>query len=328
MKPVKVALVGCGFMGRMHAQVYGILSNVNLKICFSKHGESAKSVAHSSGAVAADTFEAILADDEITVVDICLPTDLHAEFAIRAMEAGKHVICEKPMAIDLASANRMLAASKSTGKQLMIAQCIRFWPEYNRLKQICVGGSLGVLTSLQLTRFGAFPAWSSEGWIGLEARSGGCALDMHIHDVDFACDLLGKPGEMQAMGVRDERGVSHIFSIARFGDTLVQMEGGWDLPASAPFRMSFRAVFENGLVLFDQGPLTIYSSSEPPLVVSDLPSMPTAETGGNISDLGGYFYELEYFYECLEQGIPLTRATPESSRDSLAVALMSIHKVG
>ncbi len=311
-------------MGRMHAQVYKLLPDVKLVSTFSKYGASAVLVAAVHSARVADSYDDILQDPDVDVVDICLPTDLHAEFTVKALTAGKHVLCEKPMAIDAASADQMLSAATKSGKTLMIAQCIRFWPEYKRLREIVHAGSLGQLRSLQMTRFGAFPTWSSDGWIGLEPRAGGAALDMHIHDTDFVVDLLGRPDEIVSRGCQDERGLSRIFTLMTFGKTIVQLEGGWDLPADAPFRMSLRAVFDRGLVMFDQGPMTIYEDGAEPVIVNDLPVMSAGEQGGNISDLGGYFFELEYFYRCLREGQAVDLATPESSRLSLEIALSEI----
>lgn len=324
---IRIALVGTGFMGRMHAQVYRQIGGCAVTHVLSLKGQTAEELAGKLGAEVAPDFDSILANPDIDVVDICLPTDLHAPFSIRALQAGKHVLCEKPMAIDLDSADQMLAARDASGKTLMIAQCIRFWPEYVRLREIVQDGRLGNLRSLQLTRFGAFPTWSSEGWIGMEPRSGGAALDMHIHDTDFVVDLLGEPDEVISRGSVDERGVSRVFTLMRCGRTTVQLEGGWDLPSSAPFRMSFRAVFDQGLVMFDGGPLTIYRDGQAPEPVTDLPRMSAGDVGGNLSDLGGYFFEIDYFLRCIREGKPVDASSPESSRQALAVALNEIGQV-
>ena len=128
---------------------------------------------------------------------------------------------------------------------------------------------------------------------------------------------------MRSNGTVDSRGPSHVFTTMQFGPTIVQAEGGWNLPSNAPFKMSFRAVFERGLINFDAGPLTVYEEGKD-AVIPEMAKMAADGVGGNISDLGGYYFELEYFYDCLSKGVPPDRATPESSRESLRVALEEI----
>ena len=115
------------------------------------------------------------------MVDVCLPTDLHAEVTVAALEAGKHVLCEKPMALTVAECDRMVAAAKASGRFLMIAHCIRFWPEYIALKEIVDSGQYGKVTSALFRRISGLPKWSE--WFPNPQRSGGAILDLHIHDV-------------------------------------------------------------------------------------------------------------------------------------------------
>ena len=320
---INVALIGCGFMGRMHRAVYSELKSVKLTTVFDQHGDRSSRMAEKSDLEVANSFEAILSDPEVHAVDICLPTHLHAEFSGKALRAGKHVVCEKPMALTVADAEDMIREAKLADRKLMIAQCIRFWPEYVALKEMVDGGEFGKLLSLNLTRCGPFPTWSAEGWIGKEELSGGAALDMHIHDTDFALYLLGKPDSLHSRAVFDDHGPSHIFTTMGFGETIVHGQGGWNLPPGAPFKMAFRAVFERGAAIFDSGPLTFYPQQGEPWT-PDVPRMAATGVGGNISDLGGYYFELDYFYNCVKNGEDLAKANPESSAFSLEVCLREI----
>ncbi len=323
MQNIRVALVGAGFMGRMHGQVYGALEGVDLVHVVDKDAVRAASVAGPHGASTSAALDGL---PDVDVVDVCLPTDLHAEFAVRALGMGKHVVCEKPMAISLAEADRMKAAAEAAGKRLMVAHCIRFWPEYVELRRLVESGELGRLLSLSLTRYSPFPSWGSDNWLADERRAGGAALDLHVHDTDFATDLMGRsPDEATSLGNRDSRGVSHVSTLMKFGETVVHAEGSWNLPAKTPFKMAFRATFEQGAAIMDGGPLTIYTDDE--VRVPEMPKMAAENAGGNIGDLGGYYYELAYFYDALRKGEPLDRCTPESSRLSLATTLKEIEAV-
>lgn len=324
---MNVGLIGCGFMGHMHGEVYGALEGVNLVATCDIRIDQAEEVGAPHGARTVTDWTELLSDPSIDVIDCCLPTYLHEEITVAALDAGKHVVCEKPMALSTESAQRMIDARDRSGKTLMIAHCIRFWPEYRILKDVVDSGRLGSLLSLNLLRYGAFPHWSWEGWLANESLAGGGALDMHIHDTDYALYLLGLPATFSSSGTVDRRGVSHIFSTLDYdGGPVVHLEGGWNLPSSAPFKMAFRAIFERGMVNMDAGPLTIYEDGKSP-EVPEVPKMAAAREGGNISDLGGYFFELEYFYRCLANGEPVTELTPESSLQSLDFNLQEIAQV-
>lgn len=309
-------------MGRMHATVWGKVEGARLVGVVDRDPERREPFAAEFGVPGFPDLASAQAAVAFDAVDVCLPTDRHAEFTIQAVALGKHVLCEKPMALDLPSADAMIAAAREAGVRLMIAHCIRFWPEYVWLKTAVDEERYGRLLSLDLNRYGAFPTWSSEGWLADETRSGGAALDMHIHDTDFARHLLGDPETLASWGTVDDRGVSQIFTTMSFGDTIVQAQGGWNLPAGTPFKMAYRAILERASAIFDAGSLTVYEEGEEPFS----PEFPKTEVvgGGNVSDLGGYLHEIEEFVRCVAAGEDSSRCTPESSRESLALVLEEI----
>lgn len=332
----RIVLVGCGFMGKMHATVYGQLPNAELVAIVDNDPSRQRAFGEQFGCKAYGSLEEALASEQFDVVDICLPTDLHCEFTLTAARAGKNVFCEKPMARTAEQAEEMARVCQERGVRLMIGHCIRFWPEYAKLKEIVDAGepsaqpkpaaaNLGKLLSINLTRFGEFPSWSSDNWLADEDRSGGGVLDMHIHDTDYAHYILGSPDEMVSFGTLDDKGPSFVFTTMRFGDAVAHVEGGWNLPPKTPFRMAFRAIFERGAVFMDGGPMTIYEEGKDP-VVPEFPKM-AAQGGGNISDLGGYFVELKYFVDRLESGEPFEIVTPETSLQSLRTTLAEIEQI-
>jgi predicted dehydrogenase len=320
---VRVVLLGCGFMGRMHANVYGLLPDAELVAVVDRDPEKAAAFGNEYGVPSFTDYRSCPVEHD--VVDVCLPTHLHARATIEAAQGGKHVFCEKPMALTLPEADSMIEACSQAGVQLLIGHCIRFWPEYACLKGLVEDGTLGRLLSLTLVRFGEFPHWSSENWLADESKSGGGVLDMHIHDTDFALFLLGAPLEVAAYGVVDGRGPSYTYTMLRYPSTVVLSEGGWNLPTHTPFRMAFRAVFERGAALMDGGPLTVYRPDQEPQVVEF--EQIKAEGGGNISSLGGYFLELKEFVDCVATGRRCTTVTPQSSRESLATVLEEIRQI-
>lgn len=309
----------------MHASVYSLLENAELKSVCDADPNRTQAFAEQFPKCVPASFEEMLNDTELTVIDVCLPTYLHCDFTVRALEAGKHVMCEKPMAMTLDEADRMIVARNASTKSLMIGHCIRFWPEYALMKRYVADHRLGKLLSLNLTRFGEFPHWSSQNWLADESKSGGGVLDMHIHDTDFAYHLLGSPDQIESWGSVDERGPGHAFTTMKYGETIVHTEGGWNLPSKTPFKMAFRAVFERGAMIMDAGPLTIYEQGKEPSI-PEFPKM-EASGGGNISDLGGYYHELRYFIDAVEAGAPLETVTAESAKESLRLTLEEIKQI-
>ena len=309
----------------MHANVYKLLPDAQLVATVDRNKAKANKFAKEFGVKAFTDFDEMIGKANPDIVDVCLPTYLHKEFTIKAARAKKHVICEKPIALNLKEADAMIEACEKAHVKFMIAHCIRFWPEYAKLKQIKESGELGCLLSVNLTRMGEFPSWSSENWLANEKLSGGAALDMHIHDSDYALYLLGEPKEIASFGTVDEHGPSFVFTTLSYPRAVAHLEGGWNLPKKTPFRMTFRAIFENGAVFWENGPMTIYPKSGKPKVV-EFPKM-KAEGGGNISDLGGYYLELKYFIERVRDKKPLEIVTPQSSRASLALVLKEIEQI-
>lgn len=312
-------------MGKMHANVYRQLPNVQIVGCVDRKPEKAERFATEFNLTPFATWDDAIAGAEFDIADICLPTYLHAPWTIRAAEAGKHVICEKPMALNVADADAMIATCAENNVILAIGHCIRYWPEYAALRDLVQSQRFGKLEFLNLTRYGEFPRWASDNWQADESLAGGGALDMRIHDTDFALYLLGEPDDIISHGQADHRGVGYSSTTMRFGKTTVHCEGGWSFPPKTPFKMTFRALFERGAAVFENGPMTLFPVEGEPEVVAFEKQEVTG--GGNISDLGGYYHELVDFISCIEAGRAPETVTPESSRRSLKVTLEEIRQI-
>jgi len=309
----------------MHGNVYSLMDDADMVAVCDYREEKLAMYGDEFKVKTYQDLEQMIEEERLDIVDICLPTHLHKEFTVRAAAKGVHVFCEKPMALTLEEADAMIDACRSAGVTLMIGHCIRFWPEYVFLKQMVESGDYGDLLSVNLTRYGEFPSWSSSNWLADERLSGGGVLDMHIHDMDFALYLLGQPDESVSWGTIDDRGPGHAFTTMRFGKTIAHLEGGWNFPTRTPFKMAFRAVFERGAAIMDGGPLTVYQPGREPLVPT-FPEM-QASGGGNISNLGGYYHETRYFLDAIVNDRPLETVTPESSRESLRMVLDEIQQI-
>ena len=323
---VKVGVIGAGVMGGMHSQCYALLPGAELVGIADIRKEKVKELAKKFNIVAYENGEELLKSG-VDVVDICLPTHVHREWVVKAANFGKNVLCEKPICLSLNDADEMVAAAHKNNVIFMVAQVIRFWPEYIRLKEIKDSGELGKLLSLSLSRLSPLPTWGWENWLQSPEKSGSALFDLHIHDTDYLLYLLGKPKAVFSSGTKVNGGYGHIFSFFEYPDCPVSAEGGWDFVDVFPFRMAYVARFEKGVVEYNTGynkPFAIYSEgkAEYPKLGEDIPKV--TDTSGNISELGGYYNEIKYFVECVEEKKKPSIVTPEDARKSLALVLKEL----
>lgn len=259
------------------------------------------------------TTEEALRDPEIEAVDICLPTHLHAEAALQALRAGKHVLVEKPMALDGATCDRMIEEAAKSGRILMAAQVCRFIPTYRRAVEMLKGGSLGAPRAAIFRRRCAAPSWSQ--WLSNADQSGGGVFDLLIHDVDIMLQLFGPPESLSATGYEDmARGIDWILAGFQYpGIGAVAISGGWHHPKAYPFSMEFTLLADGGTLEFNSAghPLTLYR-----------------EDGGRqaveLPETDGYQAELEYFLECAAAGREPEFCPPRESAAAVKLTRMMV----
>ncbi len=327
---VKVAVVGLGFMGKMHLGIYSSLDQVEVTAICDSNKESLKLSSLSgaggnietkdqdidlSGAKAYTDYQEMLKDGGFDFVDICLPTYLHKEFSIAAMQAGYDVFCEKPMALTGEEADEMVAAAKKTGQLLTVGQCLRYWPMYVEIKRIIDTGMYGKVLSAEFSRYSMTPGWSSDDWMLKGELSGNAAFDLHIHDVDMILNLFGKPTGVTSSGVESfGSGFGHLATLYAYPDKTVTSVGNWICTDSYGFAMRAFVVLEQAVIELDTGKpdaLAVYPANGEKQVVE-----PDTQDG--------YFYEIQDFVSHIQSREPLTIVTPESAAESLKVVLTEI----
>lgn len=263
---LRVGIVGFGFMGQTHykcwkqvegAEVVAICDvNPNIeedtKRAVGNIGDGQAEVDFSTLEVYSD-FDRMLAGAGLDAVSITLPTYLHPDNAIKALSAGLHVMCEKPMALTAEACKPMIAAAESSGKVLQIGHCVRFWPEYAKAKELVDSGEYGKVIAATFQRLGAAPTWSIDNWFLDEQRSGGMALDLHIHDTDYVQYLFGMPKAVHSVGAKGPGGgLLHISTQYIYDDDIaITAEGGWGMMPAFGFEMSFNIVLEKATLVYD-----------------------------------------------------------------------------
>ncbi len=315
-----VGVIGLGMMGMTHLDVYAQQSGAKVvavadldearRTGKAKAGGNIEGQAQGGfdfGSVKqyADAAE-LIADPDVQLVDVCLPTPAHAKFAIMAMEAGKHVLIEKPLARNSEMVAQVVAAAEKAQGLTMCAMCMRFWPGWTWLKDAVDQQTYGPLRAATFRRVADHPggAFYESG-----DACGGAILDLHIHDSDFVQHLLGMPDAVTSRGyshVTDR--VDHVVTQYYYADVpLVVAEGGWSMSKGFGFRMEYTANFAKATAVFDlaaESPLTLY--------VPGKEAQAVALPGGM-----GYEHEIAYFLECIETGTPPTRVTLASAGESV-----------
>ncbi|MGP1347973.1 MAG: Gfo/Idh/MocA family protein [Phycisphaerales bacterium] len=314
--PIGVGIIGFGFMGRTHAGVYhsmaprchivGIADRVRPTLERAGNIRTEGTPLDLSGIVHHADATALLADARIDLVSVCTPTDTHVDIAIAALDAGKHVLIEKPVAATTPEVERLAERARNARTLCMPAMCLRFWAEWALLVDAIVERPFGKLLSLTIERLSPPPGWS-EDFYRDDARTGGMITDLHIHDSDLLMHALGMPAAVSTTGNAHHLSTAYVFE-GRHAMAHVTAEAAWDLPSTAEFRMAFRAVFERGMMEHDSRRGTGIELHADGAVGHPTP--------GNDLPPDGYAGEIRALVESIERGEP----SPVSMDDAVRVA--------
>jgi len=321
----KVAIVGFGFMGRMHYGIWKKIKGAEVAALCDKDTSQFTTVVTGGNVKGADTstdygkaaihddFDRMLAEVKPDVVSITLPTPLHVPLTVKALNAGVSVLCEKPMALTAKDCRTMLAAARKApnGAKLMIAHCLRFWPCYVYLKKLVQSGKYGKVLGGTFNRMSPAPGWSKgKNWMLDEAKSGGVALDLHIHDTDIIQHLFGLPADVTSKASFDANGtMMHISTIYGYGNMAVTSTGCWTMPQSLGFEANYFVTFEKAVVVLDAKrakPLMVYPAKGEAFE----PKLPAGE---------GYEFEIKWFMDVLSGKKTEPVITPEDSYQSVRI---------
>ncbi len=287
---IRIGIVGVGFMGMIHflasrslkdARVEAICSRDEKKLAgdwrsiqgnFGPRGE----MMDLSRIKKYRDLDELLADKDIDMVDVCNPTHLHPETAIKALQAGKHVLVEKAIALDPKDADAMLAAATKAKRLLMVAHVLPFFPEFAFAAQTIRGGQYGKLLAGHFKRVISKPDWSAE--IGDATKTGGPAIDLHIHDTHFIGLVCGVPKHVFSTGVVGEGGaVDHLTTAYLYGPggPAVTCSSGALTMNGRPFVHGYEIYLEQATLVYESGtcPLTVLNadgtSEQPKLAGGD-----------------------------------------------------------
>ncbi|MCF7763768.1 MAG: Gfo/Idh/MocA family oxidoreductase [Verrucomicrobia bacterium] len=284
---IKTAIVGLGFMGATHIRAYRKIPNVTLAAVCSPSGRNLDGdlsrVAGNLGdsdpvrldmaqVRAFQSYQELLADPSIDLIDICTPTRTHCELAIAALQAGKHVLCEKPLARTAKAARRVVDVAGESKGFFMPSMCLRFWPEWAWLKRVIADDRFGRVLSASFRRVAPPPAWGQKNFFD-GAQSGGALIDLHIHDTDFVQFCFGKPRSVFSTGYTKFSGaIDHVLTQYEVSSgAMVSAEGGWAMSEGFGFSMSYTVNFQRATAVYDVArgaeALHLYQDGKPPEIM-------------------------------------------------------------
>lgn len=316
---IRVALLGSGAMGQAHARAYATLPDIRVVAVVDRDSASAAAVGAPLGARAYTTLTDALDAERPDAVDCCWPTPLHRAAVEEAASRGRHVICEKPLALTLDDGHAMVAACRAAGTRLLVAQVVRFFPAYRALAGHIRDGRIGQPVLCTLLRQGFYPT-GRDSWYRDETRSGGVFLDLMIHDFDWALWQFGPAERVYARLVAtngvDARPYAQGMATVRHRSGVISgVTGTWGY--LGPFTTAVEIAGTGGLLRYhtdESRPLRLLVPTEAP---GDDSAVPLPDLAGGDDP---YRVELAHFVDVLHgRAEPLVR--PEEALAALRLAL-------
>ena len=298
---MKVGIVGVGFMGTTHAagwadtpaQIVGFAAETQLEA--GKLAEQYKTKVYPN-------IDAMLPD--VDVVDICSPTHLHHEMILKAAAAGKHIVCEKPLARTTQEAWETVNACRKANVLLLVAHVVRYFPEYALAQSAIANGQIGKPAVIRLHRGSYRPKKPAGNWFLDEAKSGGILMDLMIHDYDYARWIAGEVESVLAQCVSKHHPNAPVdyglVILSHKSGALSHIAGSWAYPPPT-FRTHIEIAGDRGLIEFDSdstAPIQnlILKSGESDAPDVGLPASPVSESP--------YTTQIKEFYTALKDGKP------------------------
>lgn len=301
---INVVICGSGFIGRIHAQAYKNLPDARIIGVMDANSGKGTKLSSELGVRLYESLDEVVKDDSVDMIDICVPTFLHREFVEKGLSAGKHVLCEKPMALTLEDADAIVNAAEKAGSKFMVAHNHRFYVENVFVHETAMSGKIGNIYTCSAYRIGVTPDWSEGGWITDPAKSGGAATDLILHDIDLCNWIGGKPRLVMAQGVKSARGAWDYMDISIDYESGMKgfVEGGWMCRGQWPFTQEHRIMGEKGAVqwISRMGKNIENRASAQSVIglfVEDEPAYYHEWTKRD-----AYEIEIEYFLNCIKNG--------------------------
>jgi predicted dehydrogenase len=313
---VRIGIVGAGDMGRTHARYYSRMKNVEIAGIVARTETRARKLADELNAPWIPDYQKLLDDETVDAIDICNPSGLHKEYVVEALNQGKHVFCETPIALTIADADAMVSAAKTASRILMVAQVMRLVGASAFVRNEVVSGRLGRPFVAYAGRFSP-RFWSKENPRSFDVY-GNVVVEMMIHDFDFLNWMLGMPRQISGTGFVGSSGsFEHVFVSLQYEEAIALVEGGAMMPNSFPFSTSLRVVCDEGALDLD-----FHVSSEEGFKTTLMKYPFSGKTERpEFADVDPYEEECKHFVNCVEDRVESSLLEADAAIDGLKVAL-------
>ncbi len=290
----RIALLGTGTMGTMHATVYAGMADVEIVGVFGRDPARTRKVAALCKARPFADADALIRHAAVDAIDVCLPTALHAGVVVPALEHGKHVFCESPLALDLIEAREMRDAARRAGRLLQVGLLMRSVGACAHVRELVSSGAHGRLLGLAAWRLGSY---LRPGAAGRKAHYGDPSTELMTFDFDLALWLMGRPDRLQASAVRLDGGTpGEITALLSWDDGRhATVAASGVMPRGVPFSTGFRALFEGAVLELR----TVFEGHGPPTNSFTIAQETAAPTPVAIEDRNPYQVELRRFVDCI-----------------------------
>ncbi len=326
MEKVKAGIIGLGFMSVAHIKAYRQLTDVEIvAVCnpsgrrldgdlsdvFGNVGDQEPVKLDMNQVQGYQDVEAFLNHPELQVVDICSPTATHSPLVLQALEAGKHVLCEKPITRTSDEAKTLVEAIGKHSTYFMPAMCLRFWPEWLFLKKAIDEDTYGKALGVRFRRVAEPPGWSQDSYLDGK-KSGGALLDLHIHDTDFVQYCFGLPKSVFSTGFSKVSGaIDHVVTQYQTASgACVSAEGSWAMTPGFGFNMAYNAVFEKATIDYDiargEEALKLYEAGKEGRVIK-------------LEGLDGYAGEIQHLVDCIRKQQPPSMVTAKDGLNAIRI---------
>ena len=339
---VRIGIIGVGFMGMIHyygtrkvsgAEVVAICTRDPKKLCgdwtsiqgnFGPRG----GIEDLSHVRRYNRIGDVLADPDIDLVDICLPVQLHKAVSIAALEAGKHVLVEKPISIRLDDATEMVEVGKASGRHFMVAHVLPFFAEFAYAKNAVESGDYGQLLGAHFKRVISKPKETYD--LEQIERSGGPGIDLHIHDTHFIQLLCGVPDAVFSRGTLATDSLATSLTtqyIYNDRDLSISCSSGGMSQSGRAFSHGFEIYLENATLLYEFATLRGQPATSIPLTLlteaGEVQQVDLGETG----PIDAFTDEIQYAVDAIESGSEPTALSAVGARDALALCYKEAESV-
>jgi predicted dehydrogenase len=323
---VRIGIVGIGFMGMMHylgaakvrgGRVTAVCSRNPKRLAGDWRGIRGNygpaGTRMDLGPVKRyQRFDDLLADPAIDLIDLCTPSDTHAPLALAALKAGKHVLVEKPIALEARDADAMVKAARKADRLLMVAHILPLLPEFAFAAEAVCGGDYGKLLGAHFKRVITKPDWSAD--IADAAKTGGPAIDLHVHDTHFIGLIAGVPRKVFSTGVVEKDGsVSYLTTQYLYGD------GGPAVSCSSGAVATRGREFAHGFEIYLEKATLAYDSGGPPLTVFTADGKAKKPKLGGGDPVGNFTTEIQAAVEGIQSGKEPVLLNGRLARDALVL---------